>query len=715
MKKLLWLLAFVFVFFLVFIFYLQRDTTVFSDTASIESQNSDVIHLRFGHNTPKESGLHEASLRFADIVKEKSGGKLIVDIYPAQQLGNDHQMVEMARQGELDIILTPTAKMSVAVPSMQYADLPFYFPSRQDLYDMLDGEPGQMILDELRSIGLIGVTFWENGFKHLSANTPILSPEDLKEKKIRVMKSRIIMEQFTALGAKPVAIDFHATKKALSDGVVDGQENPLVAFVSMGFHKVQSDLTLSEHAFLGYVFSLSEKSIAPLPNNLKSILIESAKEVTPWERFETQKREQKFLHIAQEAGVRIHRLTKEQRQEFVKLLKHIPEQFEDVIGVNVISKTKELLYKKYGGFLKNEPHLLLGINSDASLDGKSAALEIKRGVALAVAEINAAGGILGLPVDVVLKDHKVASSRGIKNMQEFAQNSQLLGVIGGKHSAVIIEDLSVAQKEKIPYLIPWAAAHRIVKNGFDQNYIFRVSANDALVSEFMAKQILRKNRPSAILVENSVWGREYLESIKKYMHKHGKRFTKKIVFNRGQKDFSHEIESVVASGAESIILLANTQEGNQVLKALSKQEKSLDVISHWGIVTDDFFEKNKNILSKINLEIFQTFSFRTQKNRAAQKLLEAYEKRYKSSFRGIDHAVAHAYDVTKMLALAVERAGSLDREEIKKSLESLEEYDGVLKHYKYPFNKSHHDALGEESYYMAKFNADGILVPIKDE
>lgn len=285
---------------------------VLEDTPSLGEKK---IVLRFGHNTPTQSALHQAALRFAQEVKGKSQGRVEIEVFPAQELGNDLQMVEMARNGELDIVLTPTAKMSVAVPSLQYADLPFFFPSREDVYAMLDGEPGQMLLDDLRTIGLVGATFWENGFKHFTGNEPFLSPDDFKGKKIRVMKSRIIIDQFNSFGAEAVAIDFHTTRKALADKVVDGQENPLVAIVSMGFHEVQSHLTLSEHAYLGYVFSFSEKRLAKLPQEIQFMLMETAKEVTPWEREETQKQEKKLIETIKSAGVIVQHLSPAQREK----------------------------------------------------------------------------------------------------------------------------------------------------------------------------------------------------------------------------------------------------------------------------------------------------------------------------------------------------------------------------------------------------------------
>jgi len=149
----------------------------------IEVKKEDSKILKMSHNLPVNSALHEASLLYAKKIKEKTNNKIQITVYPAQKLGNDYKTIELTRLGKIDILLSPTAKMSTAVPSMQYADIPFLFPSREDAYNLLDGEVGKMILNDLDNIDLKGVAFWENGFKHFTANSQLISPEDFKNKK----------------------------------------------------------------------------------------------------------------------------------------------------------------------------------------------------------------------------------------------------------------------------------------------------------------------------------------------------------------------------------------------------------------------------------------------------------------------------------------------------------------------------------------------------
>ena len=157
---------------------------------------------------PQDSVLNKAALRFADEIAKKTQGKVKITVHPNQELGSSGQMMELSRLGQIDILLTATAKMSVALPSMQYPDLPFLFPTREDANALLDGKVGDILLRDLNAIDLVGVAFWDGGFKNFTSNKPLTKIEDFKDLKIRVMKSRILMEQFYALKAKPIPLIF---------------------------------------------------------------------------------------------------------------------------------------------------------------------------------------------------------------------------------------------------------------------------------------------------------------------------------------------------------------------------------------------------------------------------------------------------------------------------------------------------------------------------
>lgn len=674
------------------------------------------VELRFGHNIPVDSAMHQAALRFAEEVEYKSSGQVRITVYPEQQLGNDHQMVEMARAGELDILLTPTAKMSVAVPAMQYADLPFLFPSREAAYQLLDGEPGAMLLRKLSSIGLIGVTFWENGFKHFTGNQPLLKPEDFDGLNIRVMKSRILMEQFKAFGAHPVPIDFHATRKALADGVVDGQENPLIAIVSMGFHEVQSDLTLSGHGYLSYVLSFSEQVFNTLTTDIQKILTDTARELTVWERTETLKREEKLLQIIQQAGVQIHTVDKEAQHQFVSKTAYIADRYEGLIGADIMSKTQELLYKEYMLTDSGNMPIVIGLDTDLSQDAKVSGLAIKRGALLAINEINMRGGVLGKPLRLIARDHQGLPSLGVNNIESFAADANVVAVIGGQHGAVVNTELQTIHTMEIPFLAPWSAVSGIVENDHKPNFVYRLSANDRLAGPFIIEQVISKYKRPAILYENSIWGRGNYHYMQQYLQGKGMKFVSAEAVNRGSAvNLRPIMEQISTAGADVVVMVLKPEEGGSLIEAMAQLQKPLPVVSHWGIVGGNTWNQHKHAIKQLDLTIFQTFSFIDNNTRQARLLAERYKDYFGlSSVRQIKApaATAHAYDLVQLLAMAIQQAGTTERGAVRNALENLSGYEGVVKHYQPPFTPERHDALDKNDYRMTRFAADGAMIPI---
>lgn len=667
--------------------------------------------LRFGHNIP-DGALFEAAARFAEEVNRNSQGKLRIDVYPAQQLGTDDQMLEMARQGSLDMLLIPTAKVSVSVPAMQYADLPFYFPAREDLYAMLDGEPGQMLLDKLRSIDLIGVTFWENGFKHFTSNRPLRRPEDFAGMNVRIMKSRMLMEQFRAFGAHSIPIDFHATRQALADGVVDAQENPLIAIVSMGIHEVQPHLTLSSHGYLGYVFMISAKVFETLSPEQQTLLIKTARSLTPWEREETHRREAQLLATIQAAGVSIHTLSEDERRLFAAATADIPARFEDVIGPDLLSRTEELLDQKYG---VPGSRIIIGMDADLSMDSRLASLAIKRGAQLAIDEINAAGGVLGKPLKLIARNHKGQASLGISNIHEFAANPDVVAVMAGLHSNVIVAEQDSLHRLGLPMLVPWSASASVTQHPYQPSQIFRVSANDALVAPFLVEHVRKRFHKPALLVENSEWGRNIQQGLKQAFQQQGLDVVYEEAFNRGNQDFRISLANLASKGADVLVMIANPFEGQQIVRTMAEQPHPLAIVAHWGITASDFWENNRDALAKLDLSFFQTFSFIDNPRPLAQALGKRYLQRY-----GVDdvrqilgpQGVAQAHDLIYLLAAAIRQAGSTDRQAIRAALEKLPPVEGALKRYAPAFEPGRHDALNSSDYRMARFAENGTIVPL---
>lgn len=677
---------------------------------------SEVRILRLGLNIAADSALHAAALRFADLVGERSGGKLKITVHPDQQLGNDDQMLEMARNGQLDLVLTPTAKLSSAIPAMQYADLPFYFSGREELYAMLDGEPGQMLLSKLNAIGLVGLTFWENGFKQFTANTPIRNPQDFAKLRIRTMKSRLIADQFESLGAQAIPIDFHATYQALADGAVDGEENPLVAIVGMRFHEVQKHLTLSNHAYLGYAFSASKRVFEVLSPDMRDIIQRTARELTVWEREETARREVKFIDTIRAAGVEIYALTPEERQRFATVLAPIADKFGFEIGYDLLAKTEELRYIKQGTMQarrEREP-LFIGLDVDLSSNGAQSGGAIYRGVQLAVEDINKQGGLLGSPLRVMARDHGANPEVGRENLKQFAAMSTLLAVVGGMHTAVILAEQDDIHRLQIPYLVPWSSGHGVTAHEYRPSYIFRVSISDDDVGPFLLERALKSGGPIAILLERSAFGRSSEAVFRPLIEKLPAGSVEMDWVTAGDTGIEAKIDNLARHGARVLVMVGNPAVSGAIVEAMARQDKPLPILAPWGLTGGDFWKKEQVALQRVDLRFVQTILMEAAQSRPnLKKFVARYRERY--GLGSEDPVLSpigtlQAYDLTHLLARAVTQAKSTDRVAIRAALETLRPYSGVIHDYNPPFTKERHDALSGLPLHLARFDARGRIV-----
>lgn len=690
----------------------QTDTeTTIPSQGAIEKK----YNLRLGLNIGEGSALHTASERLAKRLAKKSNGRITVTIHPNQELGNDHQMVEMARNGELDLLLTPTAKLSIPIPAMQYADLPFYFNSREELYAMLDGEPGELLLSKLKSIGLVGIAFWDNGFKHFTANRPILRPEDLKGLRFRTMKSRIIMDQFSSLGATPVPIDFHSTYQALADGIVDGQENPLVAIANMKFHEVQSHLTLSNHAYLGYVFSISAKTFSALPIDIRELIHQTIHELTTWEREETRRREVEFLAQIQEAGITIHKLSSEQHNAFQQALAHIPDRFGSLIGADLMAKTEELRWANLPAEQKQKS-ILLGLNANLSANGSEAEIAILQGMKMAAEDINQKGGILGKQLHIIARSHSGIPNRAIQNIWHFASMPNLIAMMGGMDSVIASTELKTIHSKALPFLLPWATDPNLGNNDQQLNYVFRLSPSDTDATPALLKHASKNKQPVGVLLERSSWGRSNEALLKKQIEQDDS--IKLVIkwFNRGEQQFYPLINQLKKSGAKSLLIIAADTESAHIIRAMSQQKQKLPIFAHWGLTGGQFWRQVMTELETVELYFLQTASRYTSITPMFKSLMEAYYKRYSlhpDEAIGVPMGFIHAYELTHLLAHAITVAENSDRYAVRNALEQLPAYQGLMQHNRPPFSTHRHDGLAPRKLILSRFDESGRVVPME--
>ncbi|MDD2383973.1 MAG: TRAP transporter substrate-binding protein [Sulfurospirillaceae bacterium] len=292
-------------------------------------------------NTPKGMGADF----FAKRVGELTAGKVEVIVFPNSQLYGDGEEMKALKLGNAHIAIPSFSKFTSIVPEMQIFDLPFLFRDKTHLHHVLDGEVGQAIKDKVTAKGFVALDYWDAGFKSLSANKPLIKPDDAAGLKFRIMSSHVLEAQFKAVGANPQVLPFSEVYSALQQGVVDGAENPLSNFYTKKFNEVQTDLTMTEHGYLGYLVVMSESFWKKFPATYKPLIIQAMKEATEYERKIASEDDDatmaKIKEYAKTSGkLTIHTLTPEQKAVWQKAMESIYPQFYNTIGNGLIKKAQ---------------------------------------------------------------------------------------------------------------------------------------------------------------------------------------------------------------------------------------------------------------------------------------------------------------------------------------------------------------------------------------
>lgn len=360
--------------------------------------------------------------------------------------------------------------------------------------------------------------------------------------------------------------------------------------------------------------------------------------------------------------------------------------------------------------------LTIAINAEYGMPGSQAAQSIELGVALAIAEINAKGGVLnGRPLQLTHRDDRGLPARSIDNMRELAADPEVLAVFCGRFSPVALELIPLTTELGMLLLNPWAAADGIANNDQKPNFVFRLSLTDTWAIEAMMEHARkRKLKRLTALLPNTGWGRSSMAAIERYIKTRPGVRVEASWYNWGDSDFSNALLLAKRSRSDALLMIANETEGKHVLdliQRLSPAER-LPVIAHWGIAAGDFNRVTAGAASSMDLVTVQTFAFSDLPKGRQEEVIRSAQRLLGVDVRKLTALVgfAHAYDLTHLLARAIDRAGSTDRKAIRNAMELLGPYQGLVRSYDRPFSASNHEALRRDQVFMARYDSNGLLV-----
>lgn len=274
--------------------------------------------LKLGHGLDVSHPVHKAMVFMAERVKEKSGGRLVVQIFPSEQLGNEKECIEALQLGYLAMTKTSSAPMESFIPQMQVFGIPYLFRDSEHLWKVLNGPIGKKILLAGESKRLRGLCYYDAGARSFYAKKQILSPADLSGMKIRVQNSIMSMKMVQAMGGSPTPVPWGELYTALDQGVVDGAENNSPSFRTSRHYEVCPYYCLDEHTCLPDILVISTRVWGRLSAEQQKILQEAVDESVQYQRKIWAEAELADLATVQQQGARIVRPDKAPFRESVR-------------------------------------------------------------------------------------------------------------------------------------------------------------------------------------------------------------------------------------------------------------------------------------------------------------------------------------------------------------------------------------------------------------
>ncbi|MGZ5877146.1 MAG: TRAP transporter substrate-binding protein [Bradyrhizobium sp.] len=303
------------------------------------SAQSPII-IKFSHVVASDTPKGKAADKFKELAEKYTGGKVKVEVYPNSTLYKDKEELEALQLGAVQMLAPSNSKFGpIGVREFEVFDLPYILPDLATLRKVTDGPLGAKLLKLLEPKGMIGLAYWDNGFKEMSANKKLVTPADYKGLKFRIQSSKVLESQFRALGSIPQVMAFGEVYQALQTGVVDGQENTWSNIYTQKMHEVQKYATVTNHGYIGYVVVVNKKFWEGLPADIRTQLDKAMKEATAFGNGQSAKENDDALEAIKKTGkTEIVTLTPEQDAAMRKAMEPVYKDVASRVGQPLIDE-----------------------------------------------------------------------------------------------------------------------------------------------------------------------------------------------------------------------------------------------------------------------------------------------------------------------------------------------------------------------------------------
>ena len=304
------------------------------------------IVIKFSHVVAADTPKGKGALKFKELAEARTKGRVKVEVYPNSQLFKDGEEMQMLQLGNVQMLAPSVSKFGpLGAREFEVFDLPYIFDDEKDLHNVTQGRIGQQLFKKLDSKGIIGLAYWDNGFKEMSSNKPLKTPADFRGQKIRIQSSKVLDAQIRSLGATSQVMAFSEVYQALQTGVVDGQENTWSNIYTQRFNEVQKYFTKSDHGVIEYAVIVNKKFWEGLPADIRATLDEAMKEATKYANDIAKSENDQALEKIKAAGKsQIITLTPEEKKAWKKAILKVHRDNETSIGKELI----EEIYKDTG-------------------------------------------------------------------------------------------------------------------------------------------------------------------------------------------------------------------------------------------------------------------------------------------------------------------------------------------------------------------------------